>query len=646
MAIPILNHLDFQKTAEIQNVLLHTETTGNITSPGTGQVTFDTATAYVYNGSAWIKLNPRTITAGGNTLAETETLAFTAGTGITIAESAGAVTITSSVTDTNTWRTVTAGGNTLSTSETLAFTAGSGITIQESAGAVTITNSAAAGSSFGTIAVSGQSDVVADQANDTLTLVAAGGMTITQVAGTDTITLTSADTNTTYSVGDGGLTENDFTDADHSKLNAIEALADVTDTTNVTAAGALMDSEVTNLALVKGLAIGISDGNFLTANDAVADNDFLRIDGTEVEGLTVAEVLTALNVEAGADVTDTTNVTAAGALMDSELAGLAAVKATTGTFLSADESKLDGIEASADVTDTANVKSALNASFGGSATIGDSSDTFTIPGALIVTGQTTTNNVATVSTSNGVVFEGPTLDGHDGTLISVAASSGKTYTLPNVTGYVALFATDPGTTAIAPTVTEINYVDGVTSAIQTQLDAKQASDADLTALSSCQSGAATALALLTSTEVAILDGLTSTTAELNTLDGFDGDVEDLKYAKDLYDTGVTATEFDYLDGVTSNIQTQLDATEDASNKITKLLSGGAATTYNIEHDFGTPIVMVQVLDYGNAGSGATYDVVQVEIQRNDDDSVDLIFAAAPGTSQDYLVLITKFPAAS
>ena len=646
MAIPILNHLDFQKTAEIQNVLLHTETTGNITSPGTGQVTFDTTAAYVYNGSAWIKLNPRTITAGGNTLAETETLAFTAGTGITIAESAGAVTITSSVTDTNTWRTVTAGGNTLSTSETLAFTAGSGITIQESAGAVTITNSAAAGSSFGTIAVSGQSDVVADQANDTLTLVAAGGMTITQVAGTDTITLTSADTNTTYSVGDGGLTENDFTDADHSKLNAIEALADVTDTTNVTAAGALMDSEVTNLALVKGLAIGISDGNFLTANDAVADNDFLRIDGTEVEGLTVAEVLTALNVEAGADVTDTTNVTAAGALMDSELAGLAAVKATTGTFLSADESKLDGIEASADVTDTANVKSALNASFGGSATIGDSSDTFTIPGALIVTGQTTTNNVATVSTSNGVVFEGPTLDGHDGTLISVAASSGKTYTLPNVTGYVALFATDPGTTAIAPTVTEINYVDGVTSAIQTQLDAKQASDADLTALSSCQSGAATALALLTSTEVAILDGLTSTTAELNTLDGFDGDVEDLKYAKDLYDTGVTATEFDYLDGVTSNIQTQLDATEDASNKITKLLSGGAATTYNIEHDFGTPIVMVQVLDYGNAGSGATYDVVQVEIQRNDDDSVDLIFAAAPGTSQDYLVLITKFPAAS
>ena len=46
---------------------------------------------------------------------------------------------------------------------------------------------------------------------------------------------------------------NTFTDADHSKLNAIEASADVTDATNVTAAGALMDSELTNLAAVKAI---------------------------------------------------------------------------------------------------------------------------------------------------------------------------------------------------------------------------------------------------------------------------------------------------------------------------------------------------------------------------------------------------------
>jgi len=68
------------------------------------------------------------------------------------------------------------------------------------------------------------------------------------------------------------------------------------------------------------------------------------------------------------------------------------------------------------------------------------------------------------------------------------------------------------------TATELNYVDGVTSSIQTQIDSKQPLDADLTALSSCQSGSATALALLTSTEVAILDDATLSTLELNILD--------------------------------------------------------------------------------------------------------------------------------
>jgi hypothetical protein len=45
--------------------------------------------------------------------------------------------------------------------------------------------------------------------------------------------------------------EGAFVDGDKTKLDGIEASADVTDATNVTAAGALMDSEVTNLAQVK-----------------------------------------------------------------------------------------------------------------------------------------------------------------------------------------------------------------------------------------------------------------------------------------------------------------------------------------------------------------------------------------------------------
>ena len=47
----------------------------------------------------------------------------------------------------------------------------------------------------------------------------------------------------------------------------------------------------------------------------------------------------------------------------------------------------------------------------------------------------------------------------------------------------------------------------------------QAYDADLDNLSGMQSGASTALAALTSTEISILDGLNTTTAELNVMDG-------------------------------------------------------------------------------------------------------------------------------
>lgn len=62
----------------------------------------------------------------------------------------------------------------------------------------------------------------------------------------------------------------------------------------------------------------VATNTILGRNDAGSGNS---------EELTPAEVRTMLNVEDGADVTDATNVTAAGALMDSEVTNLAQVKA-------------------------------------------------------------------------------------------------------------------------------------------------------------------------------------------------------------------------------------------------------------------------------------------------------------------------------
>ena len=87
-------------------------------------------------------------------------------------------------------------------------------------------------------------------------------------------------------------------------------------------------------------------------------------------------------------------------------------------------------------------------------------------------------------------------------------------------------ALDLGATAITGTLAVADGGTGATDAATARTNLGlaigtdvQAYDADLDALSGMQTGAATALALLTSTEVGILDGALVTTAELNILDG-------------------------------------------------------------------------------------------------------------------------------
>ena len=88
--------------------------------------------------------------------------------------------------------------------------------------------------------------------------------------------------------------EGPFVNGDKTKLDGIEAGADVTDTANVTAAGALMDSEVTNLAAVKA-----SDpADYATAaQGALADTatqpaDIALMVESDVTGVTGADAIT------------------------------------------------------------------------------------------------------------------------------------------------------------------------------------------------------------------------------------------------------------------------------------------------------------------------------------------------------------------
>ena len=193
----------------------------------------------------------------------------------------------------------------------------------------------------------------------------------------------------------------------HDKLDGIEASADVTDTDNLTSAGALMDSELATIALVKALTPTMISGSHTALSSSIASDvatNTAKVTNVStnltITGTTEARVIVSSD---GTDATIPVATTSVSGLMNTTLFD-----------------KLDGIEASADVTDTANVKTALNASLGGAATIGDASDTITIPGNLTITGTKTelqvTNlnvedqfillNSGSTSGDSGIIFGG------------------------------------------------------------------------------------------------------------------------------------------------------------------------------------------------------------------------------------------------
>lgn len=120
---------------------------------------------------------------------------------------------------------------------------------------------------------------------------------------------------------------------------------------------------------------------------------------------------------------------------------------------------------------------------------------------------------------------------------------------------------------ITATNTELNYVDGVTSAIQTQIDAK-APSASPTFTGTVTLPSATSIGTVSSTEIGYLDGVTS--AIQTQIDAkapsasptFTGTVT---LPSDTSVGNVSSTELGYLDGVTSAIQTQINSKAPTAN---------------------------------------------------------------------------------
>ena len=208
--------------------------------------------------------------------------------------------------------------------QTVALTAGTGITTSGTYPNFTIANSAP---------------------DQTVALTGAGATTISGTYPNFTIT----STNTTYTVGDNGLTQVNFTTALNTKLTGIETSADVTDTANVVAAL----TAGSNITIASDGTIAAPLAGITYANSWVdsGNNALLRL--TPSSGS--AQDLT---FEAGSNVSLTPSGSTLTIASTDTTYSVTDGQLSENNFNNTLKSKLDNIEALADVTDTTNVTSA------------------------------------------------------------------------------------------------------------------------------------------------------------------------------------------------------------------------------------------------------------------------------------------------
>ena len=405
MAIPFLNHLDLRSVSELQNAILH-KTTEASASNVEGKIIYDTGTDSIkfYNGSSWINLD------GAGDISQITTAS---GSGLSGGGSSGNISLQVVV------------GDPL---EILSNT----ITVKETS----ITNAMLAGSiSNSKLAGSITGDKISNDAIDSQHY-ADGSIDTAHIADQQ---VTFAKMQQIQGPGFLGRVSGSGSISNLSAANArtilnVESGAQAnvgTDLGKTTATGQITITSSTGTDVVIGEATGSIDGLMSTTHHD-------KLDG----------------IEAGAT-GDQTNA---------EIRAAVEAASDSNVFTDADHSKLNGIAASANNYSFSKADLiTAGATLDGDDTLvlGDSGEDtqVTIKGNLTVTGTQTVNNVVTVSTSNGVQFEGTAADGHDAILKSNVASSDKTYTLPNLTGHIPLLAAE-ATETISATPAELNLLDG------------------------------------------------------------------------------------------------------------------------------------------------------------------------------------------
>ena len=296
-----------------------------------------------------------------------------------------------------------------------------------------------AANTFKTIAVSGQSDVVADDANDTLTLAEGSGIGITTNASTDTVTIAGDDASTSAK-GVASFSSTNFdvsSGAVSVKAGGIPSASLVTEgvdenhlATSVAGAGLaggngtalsvgvddstieinsdelrLKDSGITNAKIATGTIASASiSGNTIDEKHLKTSVAGAGLAGGNGTALSVGVDNSSIEINSDSlrvKALGITNAMLGGSIANNKLANDSVTIGTTEVDLGASSTTLDGMTG----IDFAAGDAAIGASIGSNnLTLGGGSSTVVIDGNLTVNGSTTTVSSTNVTVGDQLLF--------------------------------------------------------------------------------------------------------------------------------------------------------------------------------------------------------------------------------------------------
>ena len=254
----------------------------------------------------------------------------------------------------------------------------------------------------------------------------------------------------------------------------------------------------------------------------------------------------------------------------------------------------------------------------------------TIAGNLTVIGTTITNNVETVSTSNGVIFEGNAADANELTLLAGTLTGDQTITLPDATGTVAL------TSDLHDAVTLVGNYNYITLSGQ-ELTLNQIDYTTDIANTPTIPSAANNATIIVSAGGGLIGGGSFTTDQASN-DTISVSHSDTSSQASINNAGVTVIQDVTLDtyghvtslasvDLTSGIDTLIDTKISATGYAATITDSVSGTTFN--HGLGGDVI-VQLYDT------TTKETVYADVERNGN-YLNITFASTPTNSIRVLV---------